>query len=258
MKHIKKKFLLESKKGSIDFSQPGFYEVDLTNGVDNSELTKNKKSAAFLETDNGHIYGGFVHKVNGKHFVFPVPDPTLIYFNNAQLSVARITATKAKLLESIDFDKSLGEPALNEIYNFYGTTSGFVIFLFTAIESFINQQIPDGFVFENQLSKKTELYNKQQIQEYLDFKTKVTSVLKEISGKDFFQKQTPSNQLIWNLKKFRDAIIHTKPNATILQYDDLIKTSLNFNYNKALEAVALFMNFYKPKYIIECDCGKDF
>lgn len=259
MKHIKKKFLIESKKGNIDLNQPGFEVVDLTNSSELEQaVRKNKNSAAFLQTDTGLVYGGFVHKVNGKHFVFPIPDPTLIYFNNAQLSVAQIKETKSRLLEKVDFGKAVGEPALNEIYNFYGTTSGFVIFLFTSMESFINQLIPDDFIFSKSSTRKTEIYNKAQIQEYLDFKTKITEVLKKASGKDFFNKQTSANQLIWNLKKFRDDIIHTKQESSILKYDTLIKTSLTFDYDKTLSAVATFMNFYKPNYIVECDCGKDF
>ena len=68
-----------------------------------------------------------------------------------------------------------------------------------------------------------------------------------------------ARQHIWNLKEFRNDIIHTKPKKdAVLWYDNLIKKSLNFKYLETLNAVAKFMNFYKTDYIIECDCGKDF
>jgi hypothetical protein len=64
--------------------------------------------------------------------------------------------------------------------------------------------------------------------------------------------------MIWNLKEFRDQIIHTKPDDNPLMYDSLIKMSLNFKYDETLEAVATFMNYYRPDYIVECNCGLDF
>lgn len=73
-----------------------------------------------------------------------------------------------------------------------------------------------------------------------------------------FRNNTPTNALIWQLKEFRDSIIHTKEESNPLKYDSLIKKSLNFKYEKTLVAVAKFMNHYKPDYILECECGADF
>jgi hypothetical protein len=258
MKHIKKRFLIESTSEKLKFENPQFELIALNENFSEKTLSSHKDSVAYMQTDGGLIYGGFVHKVEGKNLVFPIPDPTLVYFNNAQLSLRNITEHKNKLLDKVDFTKSLSESALNEIYNYYGTTTGFVIFLFTAIESFINQKIPSDFKYSQSSNRKTEIYDKQQIQEFLDFKTKITNVLSEATGKDFFKNTTPAIQAIWNLKYFRDDIIHTKQDSNILKYDKLIKTSLNFKYDVALESVAKFMNFYEPNYIIECDCGKDF
>ena len=234
-------------------------EFDLTQreGVV-KELKKRTGSIAYIRTEDDVVIGGFIHNVKGKRYIFPVPDPTLIYFNNAQLNIAAITKHKEELIKKVDLEETLSEPALNEIYNFYGVTSGFVIFLFTSIESFINQLLPDDFEYRNKLRRKTEIYNKQQIQESLDFKTKLKHVLPQATNKDFFRNQTPTNDRIWKLKEFRDEIVHTKPDKNPLKYDHLIKTSLNFKYLQTLKAVAKFMNHYKPDYIVECDCGMDF
>lgn len=200
-----------------------------------------------------------LEKLEGKEYIFPVPDPTLIYFNNAQGYLRVITERKKALLDKLNLDTTkLSEPALNEVYSFFGATSGFIIFLFTSIESYINHLIPKGFEYSKTGTRKTETYNMKQIQEFLDFKTKIKDVLPLITGKDFFSKSTPANQLIWNLKDFRDEIIHTKANENPLKYEKLIKTSLNFKYEKTLMATATFMNFYKTDFILECDCGQDF
>lgn len=258
MKHIKKRFLLESQRDEISFNKEKFEVLDIDKNFDNKKLNGKKKSIAFVATEKNFVIAGFVHKVDGRNYIFPVPDPTLIYFHNAQTSIAKIKEHKTKLLKKLDFNQDLSETAINEIYNFYSVTTGFVIYLFTSIESYINQHIPDNFVFKKVTNKRTELYDKKQIQEGIDFKTKITEVLSEATGKNFFGKDTPTNQNIWKLKTFRDEIIHTKPGENPLRYDDLIRMSLNFRYSDTLDAVAKFMNHYKTDYITECGCGVDF
>ena len=261
MNHIKKRFLIQYQTNIAKDMQKKGYDVSvLDNNFTNTKLLKDKNNVVLIETIDNETYGGFIHKLNGKNYVLPIPDPTLIYFNNAQESIRKIENQKNKLLKKLDLDnESLSESAMNELYSFYGTTSGFVIFLFTSIESFINQMINEDFVYKKILNNKTELYNKTQIQNNIDFKTKIKEILPRALGKDFFNKSTPTNQLIWNLKDYRNDIIHTKPQDNdYLKYQELIKKSLNFKYENTLDAVAKFMNFYKPGYIIECDCGVDF
>ncbi len=258
MKHIRKKFFFEYDKTEINLEElnADFYEMQ--NGLDQKHLKGRKGTIAFLEQDDDKLISGIVNNIKGKNYIIPIPDPTLIYFNNAQMSLRLIEEEKNELLKKLNFEGTMPESAINELYHYFGRTSGFVIFLFTSIESFLNQMIPDNFQFANELPRKTEVYNKKQIQESLDFKTKITKVLASATGKDFFKKSTPANQLIYRLKDFRDEIIHTKDDGEIMKYDRLINDSLRFPYKKALESVAIFMNYYKDDYIIECPCGADF
>ena len=258
MKHIKRRFFLQTTSDKINLNKPEFEVLDLQKGISQSDLSNRKDSIVYVETEDDVVIGGFVHKVDGKNYMFPVPDPTLIYFNNAQLNIQAIIEQKKVLLKKLDVTIELNSPAIHDIYNYFGLTSGFVIFLFTSIESFINQMIPDDFIYEDEQNKRTEIYNKNQIQEFLDFKTKITKVLNKATEKNFFSNQTPTNQLIWKLKEFRDDIIHTKQDENPLKYNNLIKKSLSFKYESSLLAVAKFMNHYKKDYIIECDCGEDF
>lgn len=258
MKHIKKRFLIQTTNDKFDIDNQGLEVIDINDKFNNKILAPNNGAMVYIKTLDDAIIGGFIHKVDGKSLMFPVPDPTLIYFNDAQSNIARIKEFRSNLMQKLDFEESAAEPALNEMYNFYGATTGFIVFLFTAIESFINSIIPNEFVYVVDGKNKTELYNKSQIQDYIDFKTKLTKVLRASTGQDFFVKQTPANQLLFNLKEFRDDIIHTKADQNPLKYDRLIKISLSFRYTETLAAAAKFMNFYKPGYIIECECGMDF
>lgn len=259
MKHIKKRFYFNNKKDQLGVNEKNAEFFNLDDGFDDKQLIGRKGTIAFIQLeDSDDLIGGIVNNVNGKNYIIPIPDPTLIYFNNAQLSLKDIKNEKSELLKKLNFSGVMRENSINEIYTYFGRTSGFVIFLFTAMESFLNQMIPDDFLFHNELPRKTEIYNKKQIQENLDFKTKITKVLKSATGKDFFQKSTPANQIIFRLKDFRDDIIHTKDDGEIMKYDKILKNALEFPYDKALVSVAKFMNFHRKDYIVECGCGADF
>lgn len=257
MKHIEKRFLYQSKTETNQFFGDQFEFDEISKGYSSDNLKDRIGRLVYIQTSKGVSIGGFVCKVDGTPIILPIPDLSLIYFNNAQAMVKNIYSTRKDLLNKLDFNETFAEPAKNDIYGFIGSVSIFVISLFTSMESFINQRIPDEFIYQNVTKRKTELYNKSQIQENLDFKTKMTKVLKEVTGKDFFSKPTQANQLIWNLKDFRDDIVHTKQEESPNKYGELLKLYLNFKYGKSLEAVAKFMNFYKMDYIVECGCGAD-
>lgn len=257
MKHIRKRFFFEREAKNFMPDPSSFEEIKIEKGL-NKDYLKDKNGAfTLIYTDKNILIGGLVHNVNGKNYAFPVPDPTLVYFNYAQNSIKVIEKCRESLLLKVELGHKLSEPAINEIYAYYSVTSGFVIFLFTSIESFINSLVPKDYKFIRKLNSKTEVFDQTQIQEYLDFKTKITELLTDITKKNFFKNQTTSNQMIWSLKEYRDNIIHTKQNPDQSTYFKLMRKSLDFKYTSALESVGDFMNFYKPGYIVECDCGSD-
>jgi hypothetical protein len=259
MKHIKKRFLIEQEDPEkMDLSGATKYSRK------NDEITKDvyrkhKDDVAYVQTDQGFTYGGFLHNLSGSYVIIPVPDPTLVYFHNAQRHLSLIREQKEVLWSKLkSAPEKLSEPALNEIYNFHAVSSGQIIFLFTAIESFVNQMIDDSYVYKIDTGKKTESYSKEQIQNYVAFKDKITTILTQNTQKNFFGKTSSATERIWQLKKIRDRIIHTKQESHLLRYNELMRSLFNFKYEETLEAVATFMNFYRPNYIIECGCGKDF
>jgi len=141
MKHIKKKFLLQ---GQITKEQEEQLN-DKLNFIPFSELSEKdlkegfKKNIVFANTENGFTFPIIHQNIEGKQCYIPMPDPTLIYFNNAQATLKHIIEGKKDLKAKLVFDKIQSEPYINEIYQYFGLTSQFVIFLFTSIESFINQ-----------------------------------------------------------------------------------------------------------------------
>jgi len=214
MKHIAKKFLFQYEPDQFSFESERFEVVDMKDGLPKLNTSKYQDKVALLKTDTA-ILGGILQRLNQRNYVFPIPDPTLVYFNAAQLNVGTISDCKANLLSKLDPGGEVAEPALNEFYKFYGLTSQFIVMLFTSVESFINSSIPEGYEFRQDSVRKTEVYNKQQIQQYLDFKTKLTKVIPDVYGINFFGNSTPTNERVWKLKDFRNEIVHTKPTEQV-------------------------------------------
>jgi len=260
MKHIEKRFLNQKDLGEAKVQEDKLEVIHIKEDFDPKILKKYKNKLLTFRTDQNILIEGFAHNVDGRYYMFPIPDPTLIYFHTAQISLKYIKSERKKLLEKLG--QNMSEGIINEVFNFYSVTSSFVIFLFTSIESFMNQQIPDNYSYKKtEITKRSKTiieYSKQQIQEYIDFKTKMTIILPDATGKDFFKHTTSNTQYIDGLKDFRDGIIHTKDSGAPIKYDFFVQKALSFKYLEALEAVANFMNHYKPGYIVECNCGKDY
>ncbi|RYH74633.1 hypothetical protein EVU94_06350 [Flavobacteriaceae bacterium 144Ye] len=258
MKHIKRRFFYQTNSNDPIFNEKKIEMIDLRANVEENILSDRKGEIAFLELEDDTLIGGLVNKIDGINYLVPIPDPTLIYFNNAQMGLKRISEQRKILISKLNLSSEDKKPPIHELYDFFGLSSGFVIYLFTAIESFINSMIKDDYNYIDRQKNKTIIYNKMQIQESLDFKTKIKVILKENTGKDFFKNNNLNNQLIWKLKEYRDDIIHTKQENDFLRYKNLIKKGFDFKYLDTLKSVAKFMNYYKEDYIIECNCGQDF
>lgn len=256
MKHIRKKFQFDKivTQGAIDDLNRYITPMSGFSPKEAKKMPKGMK--ALLLFDTNRLIECFHVNLNGNAFFIPEPDPILIYFNNAYSNYVDIKEVKKNLYKVLS--DSITESVANSLYNYFGLTTGFVVFLFTAVEAFINRHIPDEYIYSVAKTKNTETYNKEQIQRYLSFDDKLKKALKEATTKDFTKHFPIKYQHIVNLKEFRDSIVHTKANVTgSTPFDYLYKKGLDFKYEETLLAVRDFMNFYEPDYIIECDCGQD-
>jgi hypothetical protein len=123
----------------------------------------------------------------------------------------------------------------------------------------MNILIPKDFNYSRSGEKRTELYDKAQIQKYVPFEEKIKIIIPSIKNRSFQQDFSHKFSSILKLKEFRDEIIHTKAldNKAETIYQGLFTTSLNFDYKKTIYDVRDFLNYYEPGIIEECDCGKD-
>ncbi|MBL7910693.1 MAG: hypothetical protein JNJ41_06550 [Bacteroidia bacterium] len=260
MKHIKRKFLSEISKSEFEKLSEGKNVTSIPRGEKTPPLNPKfaKNHIGHLATESGILIQSFPIKVDGKLLMIPEPDPTLIYFSSAQNNYRLSKQYRVELLPKIDVQSDISEEIIHDFYNYFSSTCGSVIFLFTSLESFMNSLIKDDYFYRKEQNNRTEIYNKKQIEQHISFDEKIKKVIPQLTGIDFLGSHPIVKQNIDNLKEFRDSIIHTKSNKDEFTYDHIVKKSFNFDYDKAIEMVAKYMNGYKSNYILECPCNADF
>lgn len=261
MKHIKRSFLNQHTEQEFkEITKGNKFEL-FYRSSDGERLNKKrttKQTVAYLKTVNDFYVKGFAHKINGQMFTFPEPNPTLIYFSNAQRHRREVELFKKSLLPKLNASSSKIEDFTHDYYNYFGAVCGTVIFLFTSLESFMNSLLIETDTYVRALPGKTEVFDFKQIQENISFGEKIKTVIPQLKNKNYFKAHPTKAQLIDNLKEFRDNIIHTKSTNEIIQHDFIIKRSFTFDYDEVIDAIAHYMNFHKENYIAECGCDKDF
>jgi hypothetical protein len=255
MKHIKKKAIQHYPK------TPGLPEGTRIIEVSSEMKTpsKNQNEALFLLLDNEEFIRGFQIKRNGNLCNLPFPDLTLVYYDTAYNLNKTLKTLEKEIFKNNGLVNYLDQIEFHNIYRFYGVASSCIISLFTTLESFVNQEIPDDYIYKKQTSKCEEFYNKDQIQKFIQFDEKYKKILPLLIRKNSFDKaKSIQNQHINNLKDIRNEIIHPKSSHFEIKKEQLIIKILNFNYVKCLIAVKEFLNYHRPGYIEDCPCEEEY
>jgi hypothetical protein len=256
-KHILKKFLHETEltQDTMDLLNKSGAGISL----DDQKKIKGipKGMTTYLTTDDNKFFKAFTFRHNNQLKLIPEPDPILVYFNAAYLEYVQIKEKQKIIFEKLSGEK-LDEVMIKELYDYFGATSSFVILLFTAIEALMNRCIPNDYAYKRTTTKKTEVFNKKQIENHIPFDEKLNEVLSDATKKNFAKQHPKKYTHISNLKEFRNMIVHTKEAEGESTYDYVFKKALTFNYEETLDVVKDFCNFYtKSDFITECTCSFD-
>lgn len=260
MKHIQRKFLNERQIADDESIQhiDGFKWVAGNDMSKLKDINFDNETKIFLRSESGKLVEAFYINIDGTRCFIPEPDPVLIFFDSAQRQLSSINSAKRKMVE--DYGVSENPRSLNahNAYVHFELCTVFIISLFTSIETFINRQIPDEYVYEEKKSNRTESFDKEQIQRHISFDVKIKKVLPDAKGKSFEKSHRTNYQFIQNLKEFRDSIIHAKTTKGDNTYSDLFKKAIKFRYDDTLYAVKDFLNYYSENLVEDCPCGADF
>ena len=181
-----------------------------------------------------------------KHMLtFPLPNVTAMCLDQSYTawSESQYFLQEAEFLDFSEGHAPEGTIRPKEDFTFFDLLQKrmiAIVFAFTALESFANENIPDDFIFRKQRDDKKciEEYTKEQT-EHLSLDLKLHEVLPLI-----FSVSSPKGDNIWNkyifIKKLRDRIIHMKSkDRTYSQIgeENIWKELLNQSYpNVAMEA----------------------
>jgi hypothetical protein len=84
-----------------------------------------------------------------------------------------------------------------------------VVFAYTSLEAFVNEEVPDDYIYEAVEKNCTRSFVKEQIERSLNLNTKLGDVLPQV-----LKVTTPKGGTLWNdydkLQNLRDRIIHMK------------------------------------------------
>jgi hypothetical protein len=256
-KHILKKFLHENELSQdiIDLMHSSNLSISLDDQSKLKGIPKN--TTPFLTTEDNKFFKAFILKNNNKTYLIPEPDPILVYFNAAYISYIQIKERRKEIFSKLTGEK-LNEVMIKELYDYFGVTSSFIILLFTSIEALMNRCIPKDYTYKRITQRKTELFTKKQIEDYIPFDEKLKDVLTDATKRNFASQHPTKYTHISNLKEFRNMIVHTKEAEGESTYDYLFKKAFSFNYDETLDVVKDFCNYYiKDDFITECNCSFD-
>ena len=254
-KHILKRFLHETElpKETIEAMNKSPLGVALDDQAKIKRISKDWTT--YLTTEDNKFFKAFSFRIDNEVKLIPEPDPILVYFNAAYWNYVQINEKRKIIYEKLSGDK-LSEVMINELYDYFGASSSFVILLFTAIVALMNRCIPKDYIYRREGQKKTEIFTKKQIEEYIPFDEKLKHVLENATGKNYSKQHPQKYTHIANLKEFRNMIVHTKEAEGETTYDYVFKKALSFKYDDTLNVVKDFCNYYtKDDFITECPCS---
>lgn len=257
MKHFKKKFQfqfkLDDEKALNEFKIKLNTPNDKKTDKPTLDFMKSNQLKARLSYDKFYI-DAFAQKIDKNLLLMPLPDLTLVYLEHTYFlySNYKKLAVKEKLIKDLNTltnEEIFTESIVNSIYLYIGYKTSIITLLCASIESFFNQFINDRF------DEKIVLKQRDYIIDYkLNFNEKIKLIIPFITEKNY----NLSNNIILNLNKLRDKIIHLKYGKKGMVNSELIDELLNFSFEKTYNEVVNYYNFHKPNYIEECNCGIDY
>lgn len=174
-----------------------------------------------------------------------IPNATALFLN---LSHTFHAEARSMLRKCITDKDEFGKLPDDEAFTFYERMMGSVVFACTALEAFVNEQIPDTYTYVDSSDKRfARVFNKEQIERHLNLDTKISGVLPGALGVRF-----PKGGKLWSafirLRDLRDRVIHMKTkdrefigeNATSI-WNSLMSDPLPETYATAKQIIAHFV-----------------
>jgi hypothetical protein len=147
---------------------------------------------------------GIVDYQSGR-IAFTVPSATALFINLSH----RYYDDARKIAQSFSVGPTLQTLDDDISFAYFERIMASVVFAYTALESFANEEIPDEFNHPVEKHKCTEIYSKTQIERFLSLGVKLGDILPVV-----FDLPSPKGTKTWEnyvaLESLRHSIIHMK------------------------------------------------
>jgi hypothetical protein len=182
---------------------------------------------------------------DGRQVGFAIPNATALFLD---LSYRYHVESEMWLEKAIAEADQFGQLDTDHACIFYERIMSSVIFAFTALEAFVNEEIPDGYIYVCKEKQSTKQYDKEQIERYLSLNVKLGDVLPLA-----LSVRSPKGKSIWNqydkVRELRDRIIHMKTEDRAHQrtnpksiWNALLRKPLPATHVVAKNLISYFLN----------------
>ena len=263
MKRVKNKPLIEfDKKLSITYADGS--PAKIKNLEKREEISD--ELFCILTKSNGEklVFKSRPFKYQKKTFISPFPNPIILLLNTAVDCYNNSKGILEYLIQDTALDNEEHDIHVLEIDEDNLTNENYnrliqnkivsIISLVTAIEAFLNIQIPNDFIYEQDRDGKTKSLNKKQIESTkVHFREKLTKVISQVIGESDFEKENSEFlESIVELYKVRREIIHLKTNGDDIFsiYFKSIGLISDIDLENSIENVTKYFNLVSPGYAV--------
>ena len=153
-----------------------------------------------------------VGEYKGFRVGFPLPSAPALFLNLSYKNHLNATEFLENAISAARFyEKSAVEGSLpaSSVYDYLELIMASLVFAYTALESFANEQIPETYVYHSHEKNFTRSYDRGQIERSISLDIKLATILPEV-----LSISTPKGTRLWQdykrLNELRDRIIHMK------------------------------------------------
>ena len=148
-----------------------------------------------------------------KTITIPLPNATALFLSSAakSFSAAKALRNESGFDKSLHSDVSFGADAM--VFDYLEHLLSATVLAFTAVEAFVNEVIPEDYVYARQRRSRVilEVTAKADIERFVPLDEKLATVLPEV-----FKCPSPKGSRCWQqyqqLKDIRDRVVHMKSN----------------------------------------------
>lgn len=206
--------------------------------------------------ENSAVIQAGVFQFGKEHAGISIPSATALFLNLSYRAHSDAHVSFEKCLKLRD---AFGHMPDGEVFAFYEHIMASVVFACTALEAFVNEQVPDNHVYHPK-KRPEQSFDKVQIERFLSLGEKLGDVLPLI-----LQVRSPKGGSLWGafekLERLRDRIIHMKTKdrehrgkAPKSIWGDLMKNPLPDTWKTAKRLIEYYFSKAgsKPRWFEKC------